>query len=148
MSTWTHKTQPPFNDHLGVTIREWQEGRILLSVEVQPEHCNSQNAPHGGFVCTLIDIAGALAGVYCPYPDRRRQSSTLSLNTNFTGLAKTKTLKAVGQVTTKGRKIYYSTVEISDTLGTVIATGQVVSRYRGGSESLEGLPITPETEAR
>lgn len=143
MSAWKQKTQPPFNDLLGVKIDEWHEGRVVLSVEVQPQHCNSQNAPHGGFVCTLIDIAGALAGVYCPYPDRRRQASTLSLNTNFTGLPKTQTLIAVGQVTSRGRKMYYSTVEVSDAQGTVIATGQMVLRYRGGSETLEGVPIAP-----
>ncbi len=147
MNAWKHKPQPPFNDHLGVKIDEWQEGRVQLSVNIQPEHCNSQNSPHGGFVCTLIDIAGALAGVYCPYPDRRRQASTLSLNTSFTGLPKTKTLKVIGQVTSRGRKMYYSTVEVSDTQGTVIATGQMVLRYRGGSETLEGLPMTPETAA-
>lgn len=138
---WHQKKQPPFNDHLGVRIKEWQEGHVVISVAVQPEHLNTQGAPHGGFIATLIDIAGSYCGVYCPYPDRRRKALTLSLSTNFTGLAKSNRLTAIGKVTSAGRKIYHSFTEVFDSDGTLIATGQMTLRYRGGSETLEGEPV-------
>ncbi|MFA0812575.1 PaaI family thioesterase [Microbulbifer epialgicus] len=138
---WQDKKQPPFNDHLGVKIDEWQEGHVVISVTAKPEHLNSQGAPHGGFIATLIDIAGSYCGLYCPYPDRRRKALSLSMNTNFTGQAKTNQLTAIGKLTSSGRRIYYSYTEVYDSKGTLIATGQMTMRYRSGSENLEGTVI-------
>ncbi|GAB2884151.1 PaaI family thioesterase [Microbulbifer echini] len=138
---WQHKKQPPFNEHLGVKIEEWQEGRVVISVDLKPEHLNSQGAPHGGFITTLIDIAGSYCGLYCPNPNRRRKSLTLSLTTNFTGQAKTNHLTAICTLTSAGYKIFYSTTEVFDSQGTLIATGQMTMRYRSGSEILEGEVI-------
>ncbi|GAA5442344.1 hypothetical protein Misp06_00518 [Microbulbifer sp. NBRC 101763] len=139
--SWQNKKQPPFNDHLGVKIDEWQEGRVVISVTVLPEHLNSHGVPHGGFITTLIDIAGSYCGLYCPYPNRRRKSLTLSLTTNFTGRAKTNQLTAIGKLTSSGHKIFYSYTEVYDSVGTLLATGQMTMRYQTGSEILEGEAI-------
>ncbi|MCO1335655.1 PaaI family thioesterase [Microbulbifer sp. OS29] len=143
---WQHKKQPPFNDHLGIKIEEWQDGRVLISAIVQPEHLNSHGVPHGGFITTLIDVAGSYCGLYCPYPNRRRKSLTLSLTTNFTGRAKTNRLTAIGKLTNSGHNIFYSTTEVYDSQGTLIATGQMTMRYRSGSEILEGEAIEEKPE--
>lgn len=141
---WQNKKQPPFNDHLGINIEEWQEGRVVISATVQPEHLNSHGVPHGGFITTLIDVAGSYSGLYCPYPNRRRRSLTLSLTTNFTGRAKTNQLIAIGKLTNSGHKIFYSTIEVYDSQETLIATGQMTMRYRSGSEIMEGEIIEGE----
>ncbi|WP_444931245.1 PaaI family thioesterase [Microbulbifer sp. SSSA002] len=138
---WQYKKQPPFNDHLGVKINDWQEGRVVISVTVQAEHLNTHGVPHGGFITSLIDIAGSYSGLYCPHPHRQRRSLTLSLNANFTGQAKTNQLTAIGQLTSTGRKIFYSHTEVYDSLGTLVATGQMTMRYRSGSETLQGEAI-------
>ncbi len=91
----------------------------------------------------MIDIAGSFCGVYCPHPDRRRKALTLSLNTNFTGQAKTSTLTAIGWVTSRGQKIFHTSTEVYDDEGTLVATGQMTLRYRGGSETLKGELINP-----
>ncbi|WP_444917347.1 PaaI family thioesterase [Microbulbifer sp. JMSA003] len=142
---WQNKKQPPFNDHLGITIDNWQEGHVAISVEVQPEHLNTHGVPHGGFITTLIDIAGSYCGLYCPHPNRRRRAFTLSLTANFTGQAKTNQLTAIGKLTSTGRKIFYSYTEVYDSEGTLIATGQMTMRYRGGSETLDGELIDENT---
>lgn len=141
MSHWQEKQQPPFNDHLGVKVEEWEEGYVKISAEVKAEFQNSQGAPHGGFIMSLADIAASFPGVYCPFADRKRFASTLSLNTNFLGVAKSSVLVAEGKVTASGRKVFYTAVNISDDLGNPVASCQGVFRYRGGSELLEGVEI-------
>lgn len=135
MIDWNQKQQPPFHDHLGVIIEEWKEGHVVISAELQPEYLNSQGVPHGGFIATLIDMAGSYCGVFCSHPDRRRKALTLSLSTNFTGQAKSKQLRAIGKVTSTGKNIFHSITEVFDSEGTLIATGQMALRYRGGYSS-------------
>ena len=141
MDYWKGKPQPPFNDHLGMNIEEWREGFVKISAEVLPHFQNSQGAPHGGFIMSMADIAASFPGVYCPHADRRRFASTLSLNTNFLGVAKTPVIFAEGRVTTSGRKIFYSQVDIYDADKNPVASCQGVFRYRGGSENIDGVPI-------
>ncbi|WP_226648670.1 PaaI family thioesterase [Microbulbifer variabilis] len=131
---YQYKKQPPFNNHLGIQIDEWQEGHVVISATVRAEHMNSQGLPHGGFITTLIDIAGSYCGLYCPKPNHQRKSLTLSLTTSFTGMAKTNQLRAIGKLTSSGRKIFYSCTEVYDSVGTLIAIGQMTMRYRTGSE--------------
>lgn len=51
----------PFLDHLGLRIEEAGHGQATLILELQPEHCNSLRAAHGGVVMTLLDVAMARA---------------------------------------------------------------------------------------
>jgi len=138
---WNQKKQPPFNDHLGVNIEEWRENYVKVSAVVQPHFMNSQGSPHGGFIMSMADIGASFPGVFCPQEGRRRYASTLSLNTNFLGVAKTNVLIAEGRVTASGRKVFYTAVDIHDDQGNPVAACQGVFRYRGGSELLEGVPF-------
>lgn len=139
MSYWQDKKQPPFNDHLGVVVDQWRDGFVQISAEVKPEFQNSQSAPHGGFIMSMADVAASFAGVFCPHADRRRYASTLSMNTNFLGVAKTSRLVATGVVTAAGRKVFYSQVTIEDSDGNAVASCQAVFRYRSGSETVDGV---------
>jgi acyl-CoA thioesterase len=143
VNEWLGKKQPPFNTHLGLVVEEWREAYVRVSAEVKPEFQNSQAAPHGGFIMAIADVAASFPGVYCPHPNRRRYASTLSMNTNFLGLAKTSKLVAEGRVTSSGRKIFYSQVEIKDSDGNPVASCQAVFRYRSGSELLGGVELEP-----
>ena len=64
---------------------------------------------------------------------------TLSLNTSFTGQVSTGTLRASGRVRAGGRSIFFSSTEVSDGEGRVIAHGEAVNRYRRGSEDADGM---------
>lgn len=128
------KMSPPFNRHLGFNVEEWKDGYVVITAEVKPEHHNIQGLPHGGFIATLLDAATAFAGVYTDDEKRIRRALTLSLNINFLGQAGTSKLKAVGKVTSQGRKIFYSTADVYDMEGSLLASAQGVFRYRTGSE--------------
>lgn len=132
---WLSRPMPPFNTHLGFEIEQWSPGKVVIVVDVKPEHCNYQGLPHGGFIATLLDAATALAGVYTDSEKRVRKALTLSLNINFLGQAMTSGLKAVGTVTASGTKIYYSSAHVYDMQENLIASAQGVFRYRTGSET-------------
>jgi len=121
---------PPFNNHLGFVVEQWQENFIKMSAELKPEHLNRSDIPHGGYISTLLDAATALSGAYSDDPDDYRKALTLSLNINYLGQAQTNKLYAIGKVTASGRNIYYASAEVFDSLDNLIASGQGVFRYR------------------
>lgn len=135
MECLTSKRLPPFNEHLGFEIVEWREGRVVIAVEVKPEHCNHSGTPHGGFIATLLDAAGALPGLWCENGELTRKALTLSLNISFLSQARTSRLKAVGELVSSGQKIYFGSSKVYDMKGNLIASGQGVFRYRTGSET-------------
>jgi len=46
---------------LGLTVESVDEGRAVLTLEVQPHHLNGHKICHGGFIFTLADSAFAFA---------------------------------------------------------------------------------------
>jgi len=131
--------QSPFTQHLGIQITEWQENQVKLKVKLKDIFLNSHGVPHGGFLCSLLDVATALSGTYCTNPNNIRKALTLSLNTNFMAQASSDELFASGVVIKSGYKIYYSSAEITDSNQQLIATAQAVLKYTKGSEGPEGL---------
>ena len=130
MTSWANKPMPPFNNHLGFVVEQWQENFIKMSAELKPEHLNRSSIPHGGYISALLDAATALSGAYSDDPDDYRKALTLSLNINFLGQAQSDKLYAIGKVTASGRNIYYASAEVFDSLDNLIASGQGVFRYR------------------
>jgi uncharacterized protein (TIGR00369 family) len=130
MTSWANKPMPPFNNHLGFVVEQWQENFIKMSAELKPEHLNRSDIPHGGYISALLDAATALSGAYSDDPDDYRKALTLSLNINYLGQAQTNKLYAIGKVTASGRNIYYASAEVFDSLDNLIASGQGVFRYR------------------
>ena len=68
---------------VGLHFLEWVEGRAVLGLRVRQEHLNLGGVIHGGVLATLMDVAGACAGTYCPHHDRIRKAVTLSMTTTF-----------------------------------------------------------------
>jgi uncharacterized protein (TIGR00369 family) len=58
----------------------FRDGRRVMGVRVEPQHCNMGGAAHGGFLLALADLALSY-GTYAPddYPPR----ITLNLSTDF-----------------------------------------------------------------
>jgi uncharacterized protein (TIGR00369 family) len=129
-----------FHDVMGYRQGAWEEGRAELLLDVQPYHLNFGGVIHGGVLTTLLDVVCAQAGLYCPYPDRVRMGITLSLTTTFTGQASGGTVRAIGTLRASGRKIFSSSGEVVDENGRLLAMGEATFRFRGGSESPEGVP--------
>ena len=96
MAAATRKFDYGFPALLGFEFLEWEEGRAVLGLRVEPRHLNLADRVHGGVLATLLDVAGACAGTWCPYPDRIRKAITLSMTTTFTGQSGLGYIRAIG----------------------------------------------------
>jgi uncharacterized protein (TIGR00369 family) len=113
---------------------------VRISLVLRPEHLNRAGVVHGGLLATLLDHGGGACGLYCPVPGNARYGMTLSLTCNFVAQTNTGVLTTIGRRTAGGRKIYFAQTEVLGADGVVIASGTSVHRFRGGSESPEGVP--------
>ena len=70
-----------FHEVLDYTVVEWEDGYVLVDLEVKPEHRNLGGSVHGGVLASLVDLAGFLGGSWSP--DGPGRSVTINLNTSF-----------------------------------------------------------------
>lgn len=139
---------PGFHRLLGYRQSRWEENEAVLELELQPRHLNLGGVIHGGVLTSLLDIAMAQAGTYCPFPGRMRKAITLSLTTTFTGQCSSGTIRVTGRKRAGGRRIFNSTGEVHDDQGNLLAMAEGTFRIRSGSDRPEGVPInesTPDT---
>ncbi|MDK9558540.1 PaaI family thioesterase [Marinobacter sp. M216] len=130
-----------FHSLLGYQQAEWVEGEAVIALELQPRHLNLAGVIHGGVLTSLLDIAMAQAGTYCPYPGRMRKAITLSLTTTFTGQCSGGTIRVTGRKRAGGTRIFNSTGEVHDDQGNLLAIAEGTFRIRSGSDKPEGVPI-------
>lgn len=135
-------THSPYHAHLGIAVAEWRDGYARLVCDTAAPHANRSGIVHGGLVLSMIDQAGAFAGLFCPFPGRVRRAVTLDLDCRFTGQAAIGTrLTAEGRVMTSGRNIFFARTEVFDAEGNLIAFGASTHRYRSGSADPQGVPV-------
>ncbi len=116
--------------HLGFEIVAWDTDYTRLELPIQPFLMNRQGLPHGGVHATLLDSAMGFAGCYTGDPAQQQLALTLSLTVNYLAQAGGDRLIAEGWRTGGGRTTYFAEGKVSDDLGTVVATGTGVFRYR------------------
>ncbi len=124
---------------LGFRHISWNEKRVEIALTLQPHHLNRSGILHGGVLASLLDIACAQAGTFCPYKNRVRKAITLSLTTSFTGQCSQGEIRIVGKLRAFGTRIYNSSGEIFDEQGNLLAMGEGTFRLRSGSEQREGV---------
>lgn len=117
------------NGELGFRLIDWRDGFAQISVDLDHRHMNRQGGLHGGVTATLIDAATGFCGVYEPDPEKRRGNVTVSLTVNFVGRAKTGTISCSARVVRAGRRIYFSSAEVHDSDGNLVATAEAVYAY-------------------
>lgn len=132
---------PGFHSLLGYRQAAWEEGEAVIALELQARHLNLGGVIHGGVLTSLLDIAMAQAGTYCPYPGRMRKAITLSLTTTFTGQCSSGTIRVTGRKRAGGTRIFNSTGEVHDDQGNLLAIAEGTFRIRSGSDQPEGVPI-------
>lgn len=135
------KDLPGFHNLLGYRQVAWEDGRAVIELEIQPQHLNLAGVIHGGVLTSLLDVALAEAGTYCPYPGRMRKAITLSLTTTFTGQCSGGVIQVTGIKRAGGRRIFNSTGEVRDQDGNLLAIAEGTFRLRSGSENPEGMPL-------
>lgn len=135
------KDLPGFHNLLGYRQVAWEDGRAVIELEIQPQHLNLAGVIHGGVLTSLLDVALAEAGTYCPYPGRMRKAITLSLTTTFTGQCSGGVIQVRGIKRAGGRRIFNSTGEVRDQDGNLLAIAEGTFRLRSGSEDPQGMPL-------
>lgn len=119
-----------FNKALGCRLVEWSEAHAVLEATARPDLLNRSDILHGGVVATLIDAAGGFAGAYTGEFSSGRLVLTLSLTTSFIGQASNGVVRAIARKRGGGRRIFASTIEVTDATGQIIAVGEGTYRYR------------------
>ncbi|MEL7230067.1 MAG: PaaI family thioesterase [Pseudomonadota bacterium] len=89
-------------------------------------HTNRHGGLHGGIHAILLDSACGFAASRALSEDASQLVTTVSLTTNYVGLAKDDRVFAVGRVTKAGRSMVFAEGEVRDGLGTLLATGSSV----------------------
>ncbi len=137
-----------FRQLVGYKVVAWAENEATLQLAIGPRHLNRSGYVHGGAIATLIDSAGGFAGCWCATEGHTRKTRTLSLSMQFVAPAGSAKLQARARVTGGGNKIFYTSVEVRDADGALVATGQGTYKYAPGSEFAEGVPVPRKPEKR
>lgn len=132
MNDYNPTTSTPYalQEHLGYRITKWEENLAVIELELTSLHMNRHNIPHGGIYALLIDTAAGFCGTNQGPVGKSKKAMTLSLTCNFIAQPKGKRLIATGRKVGGGRKSFFSTVDLKDETGVLIATGQGTMRYR------------------
>ena len=120
-----------FLERLGVTLTEWREDFVRLELHLSEDHSNRTGIAQGGVIATLLDAACGYAGLFSLDSNRQEHSSTITLSINYVAPAEIfSTVTAVGEVTGKGKNIYFSQAKIYSKSDLVIATAQGAFKRR------------------
>jgi uncharacterized protein (TIGR00369 family) len=95
----------PFNQFLGITIEDAQDGYTRLRLPFRPEYIGDAARPalHGGVISTLIDTCGGFAvWTQIRLEDR---VSTIDLRIDYLAPAKPEPLFAEGRVVRVGNRV-------------------------------------------
>lgn len=114
----------PLLQDLGVQLTHWADNQCALTLKIEPRHLNRQSSLHGGVIATLLDAACGYAGIYNAPGEPERQAATISLNISYIKGVQEGLIEATAHVTGAGRKIYFSSAELKDEAGNMIATAQ------------------------
>ena len=128
-----------FMGSLGAYLTSWGPGYATIQIDLSDLHRNGIDVVHGGVMASLIDTAGAHAGIFCEEPGRRRYALTISLNVNLVGNVNEGTLIADARLRKAGKTIFLSACDVKDDKGNLLATGEVIGRYGRGSDKAEGV---------
>jgi uncharacterized protein (TIGR00369 family) len=125
-----------FADLIGYRLTAWREGEAEIGLEVDARHTNRSGRLHGGVLATVIDAACGFAGCYEAPPGRGRRAMTLALSAQYIGPVPVGTrLSASARRSGGGRRIFFSTCEVRDQDGRLVATGSATYRYRGDAQA-------------
>ncbi len=123
-----------YNEWLGHQITRWDPVSVELTLSIRPDHLNTLGIMHGGVLCSLLDIAGGLAGLFHDHQQQakteRRRAVTISLTTHFIYQSPSQgILKITGQQLGGGRRVYFSTAQILSEENKLLAKGDGTYRY-------------------
>jgi uncharacterized protein (TIGR00369 family) len=114
--------QPPIASLVRFRVTEIEVGRVVFECTPDESVYNPIGTVHGGVVCTLADSAAACA-VHTTLEAGLAYTS-IDLNVSYIRpvTRDSGTLRAIGTVTKPGRRVAFSSVEVFDGHGKLVAT--------------------------
>jgi uncharacterized protein (TIGR00369 family) len=113
---------PPIATLLGMQMREIEPGRVVFECEPDESSYNPIGVVHGGLVCTLADTVAACA----VHTTLEAGTAYTSIDLNVSYLrpvtVASGVLRATGFVAKPGRRVAFSSAEIVDDAGKLVAT--------------------------
>ncbi len=125
---------------LGIRLIAWSEDYAKAEMPLDPAYANRHGMPHGSLLMTLMDEVGGYCGCWCPNPGRLRRAVTLSMTTNFLGVAQGKLLLAEARRVGGGRSLFFAEMSVTDANGQAAGRASATYRYRKASRSPYGEP--------
>jgi uncharacterized protein (TIGR00369 family) len=113
----------PFSRLLGMRLTEVEEGRVVVTVELRPEHENGIGIAHGGLAATLLDTAlGCAVNSVMP---AGKIFTTLEMKINYVRAIRrgVGTVSCTGTVVHAGSRTATAEGRIVDAGGTLYAHG-------------------------
>jgi uncharacterized protein (TIGR00369 family) len=127
--------EPPPAPHVWRTLGyrgvEQADGRSVIEWDAGPDYCfHSPAGPivHGGMVTTLLDTA--MGGACWTLMDEDEDFLTADLRAEFLRSARPGTLRAVGTVVQRNRRVVFCAAELYDSEGTLLATARCTQIVR------------------
>lgn len=112
-----------FRKWLGLNYEHMEEGRAVVSLELDDDKRNVRDVAHGGVVASLIDIAMGTAASGGNYATRKRLMVTLEMKVNYLAPAAGEMLTAVADVIRAGARTSVVRCEVTTDRGELCAVG-------------------------
>jgi uncharacterized protein (TIGR00369 family) len=109
----------PYHRWSSISLDDIEHGRVVLRLELQPEHLNPQGIVHGGVIAGLLDsVCGMSLRSILP---EDRTHRTVQLSISFLRASVTGTLIGTGTAVHEGRRVGYAEGEVRDEAGKLVA---------------------------
>jgi uncharacterized protein (TIGR00369 family) len=130
--------EPPPAPHIWRTLGyrgvEQEAGRSVIEWDATPEYCfHSPGGPivHGGMVTTLLDTA--MGGACWSVLDEDESFLTADLRVEFMRASTPGTLRAVGVVIQRNRRVAFCSAELFDEAETLLAASRCTQIIRSSN---------------
>jgi uncharacterized protein (TIGR00369 family) len=110
---------PPVAILIGFTIGSIEPGRVIMEMEVGPQHSSPLGTVHGGILCDLADAAMGMA--YASSLDENETFTTLELKINFLKPVWSGRLTATGYVVKSGHSVGLVDCDVHDLKHSLVA---------------------------
>ncbi len=110
---------PPVATLIGFTIGSIEPGRVVMEMEVGPQHSSPLGTVHGGILCDLADAAMGMA--YASSLDEDETFTTLELKINFLKPVWSGRLTATGYVVKSSRSVGLVDCDVHDEKQSLVA---------------------------
>jgi len=110
---------PPVARLIGFTMASAELGRVVMEMEVGPQHANPMGTVHGGILCDLADAAMGMA--YASSLDEGETFTTLELKINFLKPVWSGRLTATGRLVKGGRTVGLVECDVHDAKNRLVA---------------------------